>query len=241
MWSIDKAYRSIIKFLMTFLILLSLITSNCFAFDFTQDKLCFKNSDPEMADAAPAPWGSFAVKTGACQGIAGISAAFFEHAQFNQSLEKPKSKSEVREIISQILAKEKLIVPGYQNLVEFCTDYKSEFLRASVLYNRDIAISEIAQHYPQLNSSKGVMKTLADQKQVLNVLNGFEKKLQSNQLPLMLYFKHVVLVYDFKRNLDSIALTVYDSNLLEPREMKFTFDENQLPELSNRLIWDVTP
>lgn len=226
---------------MKYLLLLSFLSFPTFAFDFSQDTLCFKNSDPEMGEAAPAPWGNFAVKTGACQGIAGISKAFAEHAEFNSSLNKPENNSEVRELIVQMIRKNGVVVPGYKNLKDFCTDFKSEFLRAAVLYNRDIAIAEIAKYYPQLESSKGVMKTLADQKQVLNVLLGFDKKLQNAQLPLMLIYKHVVLVYDLKILTDAIIVTAYDSNLLQPREMKFTLGENQLPTLDNKLIWDVTP
>lgn len=226
---------------MKYLLLLSLLSFSAVAFDFNQDTLCFKNADPQMGEAAPAPWGNFAVKTGACQGIAGISKAFSEHAEFNSSLSKPENNLEVRELISQMIHKNGVVVPGYKDLKEFCSDYKTEFLRAAVLYNRDIAIAEIAKYYPQLESSKGVMKNSADQKQVLNVLLGFEKKLQKGQLPLMLIYKHVVLVYNLKILADTIILTVYDSNLLQPREMKFVLDEKQIPTLDNKLIWDVTP
>lgn len=223
------------------LIILSFINTAVFAFDYNQDVLCFKNADPEMAEAAPAPWGSFAVKTGACQGIAGISAAFFEHGEFNPSFSKPQNNAEVREIITRMIHQDKVVVPGYKNLKEFCADFKSEFLRAAVLYNRDIAVQEIAKYYPQLSASKGVMKNLADQKHVLNVLVGFEKKLLEGKLPLLLYYKHVVLVYDFEKTADAVILTVYDSNFLQPRIMKFDLNQAQLPELSNKMIWDITP
>lgn len=214
------------------------------AFNFNEDTLCFKNADPQMADAAPAPWGSYAVKTGACQGIAGLSAAFSAHAEFNKNLSKPQTNEEVREIISRIIYNHHqgmIEIPGYKNLKEFCVDFKSEFLRAAVLFNRNIATHEIAAVLPEFVNSQGKILNHADQVHVLNTLNGFEAKLLAGKLPVLLYFKHAILVYEMKRATDAILLTVYDSNFIVPREMKFTLDQKGLPDLTNKMIWDITP
>ncbi|MFZ4713801.1 MAG: hypothetical protein ACOYL6_08830 [Bacteriovoracaceae bacterium] len=222
-----------------FFIFFSLSSYASTPFDFAHDRLCFKNADPQMAEAAPWPWGPLAVKTGACQGIAGVTAAFSLNALFDESL----GEGDVRGIIKKLVQAHrkgkkldsKVIVPGYKNLYDLCLAHKEEFLRESVLYNRDIAIIEIAKHYPKLMSSKGKISTAKDLLHVKNTLNAFEQKLSQGNLPLMLYFQHVVMVYGLHKKDQETILTVYDSNKLVPREMVFHLDE------TDKLIWDVTP
>ena len=222
-------------------------------FDRATDSLCFQNADPEMGQAAPFPWGKFAVKTGACQGIAGLAAAFFENAEFNTEAAKPASRAEVRALILRIIhahrlgwrpAAHKTEIPGYANLQRFCEDYRTEFLRSAVLYNRNIATHEILKRLPEFIFSRGKIRSRPAAEQVLGTLDGFERKLQRGELPLLLYYSHVVLVYSLKRSPLAIVLTVYDSNRKEQREITFALDSAGLLDRRNPqnfMIWDITP
>ena len=212
-------------------------------FDFESDRLCFQNADPEMARAAPYPWGEFAVKTGACQGIAGLSAAFFENAEYLPQEKAPTSRADARGLIRRLIhahqrgwgkTPEKIQIPGYANLRSFCEDFRSEFMRSSVLYNRSIATHEILKKLPEFLETKGKISTPSEQLSLQKTLEGFEKRLARGEVPLLLYYHHVVLVYGLKHRGTETVLTVYDSNRSKSREMVFT------PEGPFQ-VWDVTP
>ena len=204
-----------------------------------------------MAQAAPYPWGTLAVKTGACQGIAGVSAAFFENAEFRPEESAPKSRAEVRELISRVIrlhrrgwekTSEKISVPGFANLRSFCQDFKSEFLRSAVLYNRSIATHEILKDLPEFLETHGKIHKNIQRSQLQKTLDGFELRLSRGEVPLLLYYHHVVLVYGLKRKQwdthSEIILTVYDSNRMQVREMVFA---PKNPDFGNFMVWDVTP
>ena len=75
-------------FLATWILLpLSALALDARPFDFSVDTLCFENSDPDLAKADPI-LGKLGVKKGVCQGIAGLSAAFYEHVVFDPTAPK---------------------------------------------------------------------------------------------------------------------------------------------------------
>lgn len=217
------------------------------------DALCFKNADPELSQAGVPILGSLGVKEGICQGIAGVTAAFLENAKFSPEIQTNDDAIEVRSQIQKLVSlhqhasRDTIAINGAKNIKEFCEQNKKEFMRASILYNAEIASREILPVLPELYTlKKTALRGTQDQLRLQAELQSIEATLKSGRYPLMLYFKHVVMVTQFKEAIDTngrtIKLSVYDSN--HPDQIVdhvFSFDVTDLPSLSNYMVWDITP
>jgi hypothetical protein len=212
------------------------------------DALCFENGDPDLAHVGIPILGSLGVKEGVCQGIAGVTAAFLENAQFEPSIEPIETADK---IVHQLVENHrqgirvKTIIPGSKNIREYCEKNKREFMRESILYNAEIATHQILQHVPLLfKLKKNVLRNRSDQNMLLAQLRTIEDTLSSGRYPLMLYYKHVVMVTAFSEKILEtgrvVELSVYDSN--HPNEIVihlFELDMDGLPTLSNYLVWNI--
>ena len=215
------------------------------------DALCFKNADPELANAGVPILGKLGVEQGVCQGIAGVTAAFLENATFVPELPSTGNQQEVRTLIQKLVSlhqsgeRSLTLITGSKNIKEFCGKNKKEVMRAAILYNAEIAADEILPLLPQLFTlKKKSLRGPGDQEQLLHELRSIETTLQNGRYPLMLYFKHVVMVTAFNEVFSSfgreIHLTVYDSN--HPDEIVthvYPLEMNGLPMQSNYMVWNL--
>lgn len=220
-------------------------------FDVTKDALCFQNKDSRLGNYGPL--GEFGTRTGVCQGMAGTAAAFAEIVQFKPNARKLTANA-TKILIDQIVrlhtgnCKVTRVIPGYANLQEFCKANVELFLKKSIANNADIAVREIAVHLPQfLRLKRKPISTAREQQQLLATLQGFWKKLESGKSPLMLVYSHVVNLTAMSNELladgrTRIVLKYYDSNNnADIYSREITLDRHGLPELTNSMVWDVTP
>lgn len=227
------------------------LTEVAIDFNVATDSLCFQNKDPRLGNYGPL--GEFGSRTGVCQGMAGTSAAFAEIVRFDPNARK-LSPLATKTLIDQVVrlhsgnCRVTRVIPGYRNLREFCEANVEHFLKKSISYNADIAVREIALNLPQFLRLKAKpISTAREQQQLLSTLQDFWKKLEAGKSPLMLVYSHVVNLTSMSTELLSdgrtkITMKYYDSNdnsYIHTREV--TLDRNGLPELTNRMIWDVTP
>lgn len=213
------------------------------------DALCFRNADPDLAKVGIPILGKFGVNEGVCQGIAGVTAAFLENAQFEPSMQFLESSEK---IIHQLVESHrrglrvKTIVPGSKNIREFCDKNKREFMREAILYNADLATRKILPHISLLFTlKKNHLRGPEDQSMLMNHLRSLEETLLNGRYPLMLYFKHVVMVTSFKEKISDsgerwIELETYDSNLPEAMVVHlFKLNLDGLPALANYMVWNI--
>lgn len=216
------------------------------------DALCFQNSDPELSRVGVPILGSLGVKEGVCQGMAGVTAAFLENARFDASVPVVLSDEEVRGFIEQLVQRHQrgtsganamMVIPGARGLRDFCSQHRREFMRASILYNADIATHEILPLLPELYALKrGPLRNLNDQLRLRVELAAIATHLREGRYPLMLYFKHVVMVTGVREHEGRVELSAYDSNHPDEVVKYFVeFDADGLPAISNFMFWDVTP
>lgn len=220
-------------------------------FNVAENSLCFQNKDPRLGDHGAL--GRYGVKEGVCQGMAGIAAAFIENVKFNPNASK-LSPVDTKTLINQIVrlhtgnCKVTRVIPGYANLQEFCKANVELFLKKSIANNADIAVREIAVHLPQfLRLKRKPISTAREQQQLLATLQGFWKKLEAGKSPLMLVYSHVVNLTAISNELladgrTRIVLKYYDSNNnADIYSREITLGRDGLPELTNSMVWDVTP
>jgi hypothetical protein len=217
------------------------------------DALCFKNADPELSQVGVPILGSLGVKQGICQGMAGVTAAFLENAQFEPEVQSTTSDAEVRSLIQKLVSlhqhvsREAVVINGSKNISDFCVKNKKEIMRASIFYNAEIATHEILPLLPEFYAvEKENLRGPQDQLRLQSELQSIEDTLKSGQYPQMLYFKHVVMVTEYKEVMSAsgreIHLSVYDSNHPEQIvEHVFSLEMTGLPNLANYMVWDITP
>jgi len=213
------------------------------------DALCFKNADPALADAGIPILGKLGAKQGVCQGMAEVTAAFLENAKFAPDLPSTESEQEANTLIARLLAFHRnharglVMINGSKNLKEFCEKNKKQLMRAAILENAEIAAEQILPLLPEFFTvKKGNLRGLADQEQLATALSQLEASLKVGQYPLMLYYKHVVMVTGMKELISDsareIQVTVYDSN--RPDQVithVFPLEMDGLPKLTNHLVW----
>ncbi|MCC7441473.1 MAG: hypothetical protein IT285_07560 [Bdellovibrionales bacterium] len=225
------------------------------------DALCFYNHDPALEEFGPL--GMLGAARGVCQGMAGVSAAFALHATFVPNTSNSMGRREARELIQKVLDRHKgrcrlepITIPGYANLAELCRDFESELMRASIGYNANIFLREVARRLPRFLALKaGPLRTREDREALLGVLRSAHTRLSKGELPLIMYYSHVVLarrmeyVGDGQGRILKARLEVYDSNraasnqgwMLHAYWIDIPFSSDGLPSLSGRMYWDVTP
>lgn len=223
-------------------------------FDRDAGSLCFFNADPDLATQGPPILGPWGAKRGVCQGIAGTAAAFFEHAQFDPGAPRPTER-QAKELVEDAIRLHKgacgsmrIRVPGYWNLNEFCRDHRRLFLRAATWYNANIAMREILAVLGSFEAHKDhPLKSRKDRKRLEKTLISVENDLLRGRAPLLMYFSHVVMVYELHKERDSagrltaVVAKVYDSNVPDPAQLRIHYDTDGLPSLSNSMLWNVTP
>lgn len=237
-------------FLATWILLpLSALALDARPFDFSADTLCFENSDPDLAKADPI-LGKLGVKKGVCQGIAGLSAAFYEHVVFDPTAPKEldgerKVESFIRDLRTRYRfgpSDSKVRVGGYADLKSFCADYRMVFLRQSARFNAEIAISDILPVYPSFLAHKSKsIKSSRDQDRLARFIRSVNKTLEEGRLPLILVYSHVVAVLSSQTRTGATDLLVYDSNHKAPRTWTIALDPDGRPSLGNRMHWEITP
>ena len=222
-------------------------------YDSGTDSLCFKNADPELATVGIPILGKLGVEQGVCQGIAGLTAAFLENAEFDHSRQSHYSPSEIHQIVRTLVdlhqsgVRHRFTISGYKNIKDFCEQNKVEMMRASILYNAKIAERDILPVALELfNLKKNNLRGIEDQRKLQTELKSIEYTLTHGRYPLMLYYKHVVMVTAFKEVVEasgdkSIFIDAYDSN--HPDEIvtqAFSLENSGLPKVLNYMIWNLS-
>ena len=214
------------------------------------DALCFKNGDPELAYAGVPILGELGVKQGICQGMAGVTAAVLENAEFEPAREAPNTGKAVHQLVQSFLEnhrhdiQKRVVIGGFKNLREFCEKNKMEVMRAAILYNAEIATKKILPHLPTfLTLKKCPLRGVLDQEFLLTQLRSIEETLKQGHYPLMMYYSHVVMVTGFSETiLDSgerlVEISTYDSNHPEVVVADvFLLGMDGLPDLGNFMVW----
>lgn len=234
-------------------LLLTLLSFNALAASWSPeaDYLCFLNNDREMETYGTPGLGWLATKEGACQGMAGLASAFKDHAVFSPrspKLSEKKSKDLITRLRMQFASgcPGKIVVPGYKNLREFCEDYRAEFLKQSVGFNADIAVLEIARELPTFLSYKdNELKSDKGRLLLHQELMKIQKNFQAGRSPLLLIYRHVRSVVDFKDSVIQgkrvITVKLYEVNDNSTRIRTVKYARDGLPEVGNTMVWDVTP
>lgn len=216
-------------------------------FEMSGDSLCFENKDERLRQYGPL--GRLGAKRGVCQGIAGISAAFFEQGVFDPSLPKP-TENEARALIDRFVHRHsggcsvRETVPGFANLKDFCSAYPGVFLRKAIAYNTSIAAREIVPHLPLFYTIKREPIRTERQRRLLHeTVESLRTKVREGKSPLVLVYSHVMNVVSVADRGPEVAITYYDSNDLSGfRSLTVQYAADGLPALgANRMLWDITP
>lgn len=220
------------------------------------DAVCFRNGDPDLGKTGIPILGNLGVKKGVCQGIASISAAFRENAEFVPSADRDSAPNSQRTIASILNAHAnrkavKFMIPGFDSLGSFCRAHRMDFLRNSVWENTSISISRILPYYPEfIRVKKQPIKFQRDsfrlRKKLGAALAQVHSELTAGKYPLLLYFSHVVMVRGYREiageSGTQVELEVYDSNHLETlRKITVQLDSDGFPSGENPMYWVVTP
>ncbi len=237
--------------LKTFLLLFISFNALAASWSPQADYLCFVNNDPEMETYGTPGLGWLATKEGACQGMAGLASAFKDHAVFSPRsprLSEKKSKELITRLRLQFASgcPAKIVVPGYRNLREFCEDYRGEFLKQSVGFNADIAVLEIARELPTFLTYKdNELKSIKGRTLLHQELMKLKKNYQNGRSPLLLVYRHVRSVVDFKDALINgervITIKLYEVNNNSTVVRTIRYGKDGLPKPGHTMVWDVTP
>lgn len=211
-------------------------------FQMQKNALCFLNKDPDLAQFGF--WGELGAREGVCQGIAGISKIFYENVEFQP--DKPKKTDTLARIqyafkTYRARPLHKIVITGYSGLNQLCQDYRNAFLQQSIVLNRDIAISDILPIYPEFNAVKD--KPIDNVFQQLKMDKTIKRQidlLQSGSYPMILVYSHVMLVVDIRWSGSHVVYTYYDSNFRHFQTRTIRYTSYFLPELGQRMIWDIT-
>lgn len=225
-------------------------------FDLSTDALCFKNGDPDLAKTGIPILGSLGVKKGVCQGIAGISAAFRENAEFFPNAPADSAASVARKMTRTLRAKrvgsrERISFRGHSSLAALCRANRMAFLKKSVWLNTDIAVKDIVPIYGSFSRLKKTpLRNFRDpealRRQLAANLAEALSELREGRYPLLLYFSHVVLVRGYTDSVAAdgsrrIELGIYDSNHPDAlRTISLPISPDGLPSAENSMIWILT-
>ena len=195
------------------------------------------------------PLQQIANKGGACQGLVGISRAFFLNADFrseDERLSEANLMTRLKEIIKRQRHEtpgERIVIPGFSNLRELCDEYRPWFEKKSVYENAYLTLRDTARHYPQLVAGPDHK----DQRRNIEALDSIQKRLKSGSPSLMLYPSHVVMVIgmditSMEGGRYKVVLELYDPNdNVQFRFMTFFLNHATTQTLDGVPIFDVTP
>ncbi|MBL7714524.1 MAG: hypothetical protein JNL01_03585, partial [Bdellovibrionales bacterium] len=198
------------------------------------------------------PLGKLGSERGVCQGMAGITGAFFEMGRFDPSQPKPTAKQS-QEIVDRLIRRHsggcstQELIPGYANLREFCAAHTEIFLKRSISYNASIAAVEILPTLPQFLTLKSKPVTSGSlRRQLDRTVQSLSTKLREGRIPLVMVYSHVTNVLSLTETLTptgkNVKLITYDSNdFSKTRSLTIRYGNDGLPTADNRMIWDVTP
>lgn len=221
-------------------------------FDHQGQVLCFLNFDKDLRNhGLLGKWGE---KKGVCQGIAGVSAAFFENASFDPDAPKVQGSKQARKLIDQVVdlyernRAGRVTIPGYADVHAFCADYKSAFLTEVIDLNAKLAITKILGRLPGFLKKKDKkLSTRKDQLKLNKELQSILARLRQGRPAILLYFSHAILVTAAETRMDgdravSVELTTYNSNFSGPGTWSIPLDSDGMPTAAaNTMFWDITP
>ena len=239
---------------MKYLILLTLLLTSLkvFAFDMQKDGLCFLNADQELKRFGPL--GILGSSKGVCQGMAGLVAAFYEHAKFVPNTQKMTdfeasiAVSELRRYHSGDCSFQKKVkISGFSNLNEFCRAHKDLLMANAIDYNTDITVREISWNLEEfLTLQKSPMNTIYGRMKLHLNVERLRKIYVSGRQPLLLYHAHAVAIHKVTLHLNKNLLTkivfgIYDSNYNTSTEYAVLYSKDGLPSAGQKMIWNITP
>jgi hypothetical protein len=221
-------------------------------FDPESDELCFRNHDPELADAGRPLLGWWGKETGVCQGMDGIMAAFLERARFRPELPRAGA-SETEALLGRVLARHaagcgsRVDVPGYASLKELCADHRKLFLAASIDYNASIGLREIAAQMIEFLWLRDSAVGEGYRARLHEEIGKLRARLQQGRAPLLLIYRHTLLVLAVTAERDASGtllgerFLIKDPNRGELVERRVAYAPDGLPEAESAMLWDVTP
>jgi hypothetical protein len=222
-------------------------------FEMSKDALCFKNGDPDLAKTGIPVLGKLGVKKGVCQGIAAISGALRENAEFVPNAPADAPSEIERKLASAVAAnregsRAKIQIMGFSSVEALCQANRMAFLKKAVWLNSEIIVSDILPVYLQFSRlKKAPIETQKNpealRRQLADTLAQTLAELREGRYPLLMFFSHVVLVRGYHDVLDEdgsrrIDLEVYDSNRMEAlRTIPVTMAADGLPSGKNPMYW----
>lgn len=260
---VSVLFFSLLLNLPAFAIAPGLLSNTILGFKVEADTLCFQNASPIIEELGPRPFGRVGSREGICQGMAGVSAAFFQHAQFEPTQTKRLTQREARRRVHQLIrlhknncpTNRKVKFPGYTNLKSFCKDYTNVLVDRATLYNFGLVMREVFKDLPQFLIQKNIPITRRrHQRQLNRTLESIHQSIESGEPALLLYHSHVVMVYGFEVHKnsngrpDSVNLLIYDSNMRQPafpNSIPHHYTVHLTSEgevaMGQPLFWDITP